>query len=300
MGGEAGPPSLSALGCGLSVVPPSARCLHAHRRRAAAVDGLGGHGRLLRVRGPLVTAAQVVSPRGGPGGRGGCAPRAGSGVCVCVCVCVCVMTCPPRANSFPLSSHLALLLPVTPLDGCLCRDVAIGSLFVIIFPFLKGIFIYLRFQLTKVNDSLLCTRHLARKFLSWELALSHRSSVAFLSFKSREALILRVIKDFMRGLHRALQKKAVCPEWLRCSWILALQLQEAGAGVVRGAGAGPHEAPGRVPGQRARRHGRPAARLPPGRALGPGPLHQPGVPVLPQVRRALPAQRRSRRRAGSK
>lgn len=75
MGGEAGLPSLSTLGCGLSVVPLLARCLHAHRRRAAAVDGLGGHGCLLRVRGPLVTAAQVVSPRGGPGGAGWlCAP----------------------------------------------------------------------------------------------------------------------------------------------------------------------------------------------------------------------------------
>lgn len=83
MGGEAGPPSLSALGCGLSAVPLLARCLHAHWRRAAAVDGLGGHGCLLRVRGPLVTAAQVVSPCGGPGGRGGCAPRAGPGVCLC-------------------------------------------------------------------------------------------------------------------------------------------------------------------------------------------------------------------------
>ena len=29
------------------------------------MDGLSGHGGLLRVRGPLVTAAQVVSPGGG-------------------------------------------------------------------------------------------------------------------------------------------------------------------------------------------------------------------------------------------
>ena len=67
VGSEAGPSSLSALGHGLSVVLPSARCLHTHWRRAAAVDGLSGHGGLLRVCGPLVTAAQVVSPRGGPG-----------------------------------------------------------------------------------------------------------------------------------------------------------------------------------------------------------------------------------------
>lgn len=164
-------------------------------------------------------------PAAGPGGGVGVRPERGP-------ACVCVMACPLRANSLPLISHLALLPPVTLLDGCLCREVAVGPLSVIIFPFLKGIFIYFCFQLTKVNDSLLCTRHLARKFLSWELALSHRSLVAFLSFKSLEALILHVIKDFMRGLHRALQKKAVCPEWLRCSWILALQLQEARAGVV--------------------------------------------------------------------
>lgn len=67
MGREPGPSLLSAQGCGLSVVLPLARCLHAHRHRAAAVDGLSGHGGLLRVRGPLVTAAQVVSPGGGQG-----------------------------------------------------------------------------------------------------------------------------------------------------------------------------------------------------------------------------------------
>lgn len=46
----------------MSVVLPLARGLHAHRHRAAAVDGLGSHGGLLRVRGSLIAAAQVVSP----------------------------------------------------------------------------------------------------------------------------------------------------------------------------------------------------------------------------------------------
>ena len=67
VGREARPSSLSALGHSLSVIPPSARCLHTHWRRATAVDGLSSHGSLLRVRGPLVAAAQVVSPRGRPG-----------------------------------------------------------------------------------------------------------------------------------------------------------------------------------------------------------------------------------------
>lgn len=46
----------------VSACLPLGRCLHAHWHRAAAVDGLGGHGGLLRVCGAVVSAAQVVSP----------------------------------------------------------------------------------------------------------------------------------------------------------------------------------------------------------------------------------------------
>lgn len=56
---------LLALSSGLQCecCPPLGRCLHALWDRAAAMDGLGGHGSLLRVCGSLVAAAQVVSPQ---------------------------------------------------------------------------------------------------------------------------------------------------------------------------------------------------------------------------------------------
>ena len=42
---------------------PLGRRLHAPRHRAAALDGIGGYGSVLRVCGSVVSAAQVVSPR---------------------------------------------------------------------------------------------------------------------------------------------------------------------------------------------------------------------------------------------
>lgn len=54
---------LLALSSGLQCecCHPLCRCLHALWDRAAAMDGLGGHGSLLRVCGSLISAAQVVS-----------------------------------------------------------------------------------------------------------------------------------------------------------------------------------------------------------------------------------------------
>lgn len=56
---------LLALPSGLQreCCPPLGRSLHALWHRAAAVDGLGGHGSLFRVCGSLITAAEVVSSR---------------------------------------------------------------------------------------------------------------------------------------------------------------------------------------------------------------------------------------------
>ena len=82
-----------------------------------------------------------------------------------------------------------------------------------------------------------------------------------LSFKTHEASILRVSRRLDDGASSGLLKGGAgcCASRLRRSWIPALQLQEAGPGAVRGAGARQHEASERVPGQRARRHGRPPA-----------------------------------------